>query len=174
MNNKFKSSGSIFALVFLGVFTLHAQNRNGSIEDSWERAPKEIKEKPVEQHYQQHETAVQKNSVEPYPIWDKPRSSLSRPWPYIPENPTKKDYFSANSVLIDSLTNLYCLSTNYIKSLSNRNNVGLAPPPPPPTRKDFSYKQSEPPAKGTIQASESLEALYKELLQLLDQCLYGR
>ena len=158
----------IFA--YLGSNRSQAQSHDGSIEDSWNRAAREPKPLPLDTRRQSPppETREQQR----YTTWERIRPEQSRPWPFLPKNPSTDQYYTANKALIDSLSNLYCLSANYITTLTNRNEAAMRPASTPQVKKDFHYdsgtdmRRQSPP-------SESLDALHKELMQLLDRCLYG-
>lgn len=171
----------LLPLIVLAVLVLLpavgiAQHSDGSIESSWENP--RLYQPPAKVHAERPpapHVAAPSGTDGYLPAWDRSRSPESRPWPYAQRQPLiKGDYYSSNAMLIDSLTSLYCLSSGYVKTLSNRNESGRAvPSPAPPQKKEFSYDQAPPAAKPSP-ARESLEALHRELLLLLDQCLYGR
>ena len=143
---------------------LSAQNTPGSIGASWDKAsgvkPPFRKMPPV--HRQ-----MEKDAPADYTTWDKQRSPESSPWPPLPKSPTAAQYLSANGMIIDSLQNLYCLSSGYLRTLRARNEASMRGIQPLPG-KDFQYYPQMRPA------GESPDHLYRELMQLLHDCLYGR
>ena len=144
-----------------------------SIEESWMSAPKE-KTPPARQSTQQSAQPFLQTDRQ-YRAWDRRVEGTDRTWtPRKPAVTVPGDYYTSNGQLIDSLTTLYCLSSNYLTTLRNRNEAarsGVVPAAPTP--RDFHYQQSVP-GHTPIPGRESPEALHKELLQLLEQCLYGR
>lgn len=169
---------SILFMICFFVFAqvnVQAQSASpGSIESSWNNAPKKHVEEPT--HYPKKVEHPAKGT-DAYQAWEKMRSPVSQPWPYLSKSPTPINYYNANSLIIDSLQSLYCLSTNYIRTLRSRNEgayKSMQPPPPLP-KKDFQYKDSKVPYyKNDAGNRESLSAFYKELQNLLQNCLYGR
>jgi|GEM_PF-1243380 len=148
-----------------------AQHREGTIEASWERAESRTRvthERRPSEDYRSMET---QRSDQRGNVWDTGRTPESRPWPKLPEHPGAHDYFEANTALIDSLNNLYCLSANYIQTLQTRNNDAIHSPEGVEPRQ-FTYDAAR---KTDIESYRvSLQALHKELQQLLDRCLTGR
>jgi hypothetical protein len=148
-----------------------AQSRDGSIEDSWKNPSKDTA--PVTR---QDQPFLQGDKQ--YRNWDQKPQEPPRTWNQQPKKASppamSRDMYSSNAQLIDSLSTLYCLSSNYLTTLRNRNEAsrGTVQPMPTPPR-DFSYQQRTTEQK-PLPGRESPEALRKELLQLLDQCLYGR
>lgn len=162
-------TGVLMLLLFASVITQgRAQTHEGTIESSWEARS------GTREYVTQPPPPVRSAPERPdtYTTWNRVRSMESRPWPQLPKNPTGSDYYQANSALIDSLANLYCLSSNYVRTLRNRNES--LERPLPPLRRDFSYTESEHRQVRSGYARQSYESLYKELLLLLDQCLYGK
>ncbi len=158
---------STIVLFFIIHFTASSQRRDDTIEASWDRAPKS--DIPVKPKVAETRKAPVTDAYNP--PWNRERPLESRPWPVLPANPTADQVYQANKSLIDSLSNLYCLSNNYIRTLTNRNEAAYATHPASPKR-DFHY--SDPSATKSPHTRESLEAVYKELNGLLEQCLYGR
>ena len=158
-------------LLFALAYTSSAQTSPGSIQASWDKSTKakqaEMKPAPTVQR-------TAKKSDQAYTSWEKQRVSESQPWPYLPKTPTSQQIFSANTMVLDSLQNLYCLSTNYLRSLRARNDAAYRASQPE-QKKDFHYT---PPAQQSVRnetvIKESLSALHKELMQLLNNCIYGR
>lgn len=103
--------------------------------------------------------------------WQSGRRTTQVPWPSLPAHPTVQDYHAANGLVLDSLTSLYCLSTNYLRALRARNDAGLSAQTPA-GGKDFAYQQRS--AAPAASARPSLDALHRELLDLLDSCIRPR
>jgi hypothetical protein len=165
---KFPLLCTAICLMLCAPSTTRAQSRDGSIGDSWLNTPKE---KPAATKADQPFLQPDKQ----YKAWDQRPQEPARTWtPKKQPAPLSGDLYSSNSRLIDSLTTLYCLSSNYLSTLRNRNEATRGTVPTPlPQPKDFSYQQSAPEQK-PLPGRESPEALHKELMQLLEQCLYGR
>ena len=146
-----------------------AQSREGSIGDSWNSAPRE--KSTVDTKQPQPFLQGEKQ----YRAWEHRVEETQRTWTTKPQqSPIPRNQQSTNSQLIDSLSTLYCLSSNYLATLRNREEASRMTVPSAPSRpKDFSYQQGPPDYK-PLPGRESPEALHKELLQLLEQCLYGR
>lgn len=164
---------SILLLAMLATLAIvqdtRAQSRDGSIEESWMSAPKE--RPPAARQPEQPFLQPDRQ----YRAWDRRAEQTEKTWtPRKPVVAVPGDYYTSNGRLIDSLATLYCLSSNYLVTLRNRNEAsraGVLPASPLP--KDFHYQQPVP-EHTPIPGRESPEALHKELLQLLEQCLYGR
>lgn len=103
--------------------------------------------------------------------WQGGRGAARHVWPSLPAQPTLRDYHAANKQVLDSLTTLYCLSANYLRALHVRNDAGLSAQAPADGR-DFSYQQRG--AAPAASARPSLDALHRELLELLDACVRPR
>ena len=146
-----------------------AQSHEGSIGDSWNSAPKEKAPAGAKQ------TQPFLQGEKQYQAWEHRAQESQKTWTQKSQPiPMSRDYYTTNSRLIDSLSTLYCLSSNYLTTLRNRNEATRSGvPASPPQPKDFSYQQSVQ-EHTALPGRESPEALHKELLQLLDQCLYGR
>lgn len=153
---------AISVFVMLLPSTLHAQSRPGTVGDSWKSAPA--------QSTQGKAPATGTDAA----AWNKERTSSSRPWPQLPEKPMSSDYYKVNTMVIDSLSRLYCVSSSYLHTLRQRNEKASSKPAV--SSKDgqgFQYNQptaAAPPPQG----HESPQALYRELTSLLDRCLHGR
>lgn len=164
----------ILSILFAGItitINLHGQTISpGSIEASWENAPRH---KPVDPPVVKKTKPVPKAPAI-YPVWDARRAFESQPWPYVPKSATAAQYYAANTMIIDSLQSLYCLSTNYIRSLQARNE-GAYRAIQPERKKEFQYtpEQTKPMRHESI-VRESLAGIYKELQELLHNCIYGR
>ena len=164
-----KFSVAVFvAFILTGPAALTGQTRDGSIQESWDRAPKE---KPSQTQRQQPQFLP--GTGDNYSTWDRQRSEQARTWTRPAAPAVTKDYHTSNTQLIDSLAALYCLSANYITTLRQRNESTGSTSAPRPAQRDFAYAVPAPEQK-PLPGRESPEALRKELLQLLDQCLYGR
>jgi len=152
--------------------TLRAQSRKGTVEASWDNA---VYGDPIRTAPATPERDVVPPRMHEAPgatAWDVKRSGMTRPWPVLPANPTFRDYHYANTMVIDSLSHLYCLSPGYVTTLRSRND-GAWQAVPEGKERDFNYNDSG--RHSTREANRpSLQALYKELLQLLDRCLAGR
>lgn len=159
-----------FSTLLLALFLLPAlsfgQSQGGTIEDSWNRAPQPaprvVTPPPAPR------PAVVDGDY-PKEAWEKQRSSDSRPWPKLSSSPTTNEYYNVNTAVIDSLAHLYCLSANYIGTLRVRNEQALQSREP--HGRDFDYDGKPAASK---HGQQSLQALHKELLHLLDRCLVGR
>lgn len=154
-----------------------AQTQEGSIEASWNRASSapapgdRVVPPPPPARKVVVEEKVRQDADMRYPetAWDKERSGTSRPWPVLSANPTQNEYFDVNTAVIDSLAHLYCLSAGYIGTLRIRNQQALQSKEP--HAREFDYNGAPVPSG---QGRQSLQALHKELLLLLDRCLVGR
>lgn len=155
-----------------------AQTQDGTIEASWKRAssapsPGERVVPPPPPTREAVKPRPVQNEPEgtqyPEAAWEKQRTGTSRPWPVLSAHPTQKEYFDVNTAVIDSLAHLYCLSANYIGTLRIRNQQAVQGQEPGARQFDYDGK----PAAST-QGRQSLQALHKELLLLLDRCLVGR
>ena len=172
------------ALLVCTTALLHAQD--GSIEKSWNKAQTEKKSEPMQRATPAPATPrVERDS---YPTWDKKRESDTKPWRQqnappqqtLPQQQSApvRGYYAQNKIMIDSLSNLFCLSSSYIRSLTNRNEAGRTVETPvqktPETRQgDFQYRGDAAETKTPVLA-DPLAALNTELQRLLEQCLYGR
>ncbi|MBR9976048.1 MAG: hypothetical protein KFF77_10740 [Bacteroidetes bacterium] len=156
----------------------NAQTPDGTIEASWNRAPSAHSSR----HHVVPPPPPTREAVKPRPVrgehadaeytdgaWEKQRGGTSRPWPSLSAHPTQHEYYDVNTAVIDSLAHLYCLSTNYIGTLRIRNQQAHQGQEPAARQFDYDGK----PAAST-QGRQSLQALHKELLSLLDRCLVGR
>jgi len=161
-------------LVFVAEsFVLYAQAREGTVESSWNRAPSHgdvYRGTPVVPP----KAPPLRVASEPVKAtaWDATPGRSTKPWPVLPANPSLRDYHEANVVVIDSLSHLYCLSPGYVTTLRSRNEEawqGL----PQSNERDFNYNDGGNRATREVNRP-SLQALYKELMQLLDRCLAGR
>lgn len=158
--------------LFLLPLTAASQTDDGSIEASWDRAAS----KP---------TPTGERVLPPPPppsdegedmeytktVWNADRSRESRPWPELTESSSAREFFDANTAVIDSLSHLYCLSSNYLSTLRIRNQQAMQGREP--QMDEFAYQEGEQPVP-TASARTSLHGLHKELLQLLERCLTGR
>jgi hypothetical protein len=152
-----------------------AQNRDRTIEDSWDRARTQPKEEAAPLRTPPAETPLAPQNVHPtpggdFPTWDK-KSIGTKPWPGAPRAGRAHNLREENTMLIDSLAGLYCLSSSYIAGLRQRNDV-TQPSPVTPAGKDFQYKKEAPVPAATGQ--ESADALHRELLLLLERCLNSK
>ncbi|MBE0644653.1 MAG: hypothetical protein IH600_11285 [Bacteroidetes bacterium] len=164
-----------FSTFLLTMFLLPSlsfgQGNEGTIEASWNRP--HSTPPPVERVVTPPPPAA--NADVRYmeytkPAWDSKRTNASRPWPALSANPTVKEYFDVNTAVIDSLSHLYCLSSNYIGTLRIRNQQALQSKGPQQMRQ-FDYDGKPAPSNS---GTPSLQVLHKELLQLLERCLVGR
>jgi hypothetical protein len=159
-----------------------AQTHDRSIEDSWERSATTPLETP-----RSASTTPRSASTTPppslwdvhpapgtgYPSWDASGPAPAATWPGpSAAAPTGRNLAGTNSALIDSLSNLYCVSSTFITSLRNRNELARGAVAPAAAGKDFQYKTA--PAVEIPTGTESADALHRELLLLLERCLYGR
>jgi hypothetical protein len=164
-------SFGMFSLLMLPA-VLSAQSDN-SIEASWERAA--TKSPVPRQRVQPPPPPVQDARSEGMEYgktaWDDGRKESARPWPTLSATSTAKEYFDANAAVIDSLSSLYCLSSNYIVTLRMRNQQSMQGEDP--QLRDFNYEGEQQPAP-PASARPSVQALHKELMQLLERCLIGR
>ena len=76
-------------------------------------------------------------------------------------------------MLIDSLSALFCLPSSYIRSLHYRNDVARPERASQNTEHDFQYQQKSTQERASGGSSQALEQLNRELLRLLEQCVYG-
>ena len=113
-----------FSTLLLTMFLLPSlsfgQGNEGTIEASWNRAPSQPAERIVTPP---PPAPAPKTGDMSYTktAWESQRANTSRPWPALSANPTMKEYFDVNTAVIDSLSHLYCLSSNYIGTLRIRN-----------------------------------------------------
>ncbi|MBL0175818.1 MAG: hypothetical protein IPP94_11215 [Ignavibacteria bacterium] len=153
-----------------------ARAQDGSYEKSWNNAGSEKKAEPMQRVTP---APARQGEKATYPVWDKARQSDVKPWrpaPSAQPAPAPRGYYGENRMLIDSLSNLFCLSTSYLRSLTNRNEAArLSAVAPPPERdpNDFQYR-NEPADRKRPQMVDPLATLNSELQRLLEQCLYGR
>lgn len=159
---------SLIAAISVCISGAFAQSQ-GSIESSWKNTPKK---KLIQQNEKANAARATKNDDRVYQAWEQQRSKESNPWPYLPKSPTPQNYYKANTLVIDSLESLYCLSSNYLKSLRARNDGAYKSSPSPPPAKEFVY--TPPTGKHDAPIQESLSALHKELKSLLHNCVHGR
>ncbi|MCB2204416.1 hypothetical protein KQI65_06665 [bacterium] len=149
----------------------HAQTKDNSIEASWERAsstpPRETRVQPAPPAPVERSEGLKYEDT----AWDASRSEKSRPWPKLTSSSTAKEYFDANAAVIDSLSHLYCLSSNYISTLRIRNQQAMQDRDP--QLDEFDYEEGQQPVP-SADARMSVQALHKELMQLLERCLVGR
>ncbi len=167
--NSIRIAISAFLLtLFLLPSMSYGQSNDGSIEASWNRSSSAPAERVV---YPPPPAAKSTGSEAGYTktAWETQRTGPSRPWPTLSARPTTQEYFDVNTAVIDSLSHLYCLSSNYIGTLRIRNQQALQSKEP--RLRQFDY-DGKPTAASSGQPS--LQALHKELLQLLDRCLVGR
>jgi hypothetical protein len=161
----------VVSLLLLPQLSL-SQAREGTVEASWNRADRSGHYSAPPATIPRHVETPRHAEKHTATTWDKQRSKSTHPWPSLPANPTPRDYHLVNTAVIDSLSHLYCLSPGYITTLRSRNDDAMQVTPATKDR-DFSY--SEGNRTTAKEASRpSLQALYKELLQLLDRCLAGR
>ncbi len=161
-----------FSTLLLTLFFLPSpgfgQGNEGTIEASWNRA--KSSPPPAERVVIQAPRREVRESAEyRTEAWDSHRRAASRPWPVLSSHPTAQEYYDVNTAVIDSLSHLYCLSSNYIGTLRIRNQQALQGKEPQLRQFDYDGK---PAAASSGQPS--LQALHKELLQLLERCLVGR
>jgi hypothetical protein len=161
-----------FSTLLLSLLLLPSQSfsqgNEGTIEASWNRA--KSSPPPAERVVvTSPRKEVRENAGNHAHAWDSQRSHASRPWPALSSHPTAREYYDVNTAVIDSLSHLYCLSSNYIGTLRIRNQQALQGKEPQMRQFDYDGK---PAAASSGQPS--LQALHKELLQLLDRCLVGR
>jgi hypothetical protein len=171
MNSKRIAFSTLLLAVILLPSLSFGQAQEGSIEASWNRATSAPAPSPRVEAVPRAVTprSTAKDSEYPDAAWEKSRSAETRPWPQLSSRPTLKEYHDVNTAVIDSLAHLYCLSSNYISTLRIRNQQALQNIEP--HLREFEY-QGKPAASG--QGQQSLHALHKELLHLLDRCLVGR
>ncbi len=161
---------TLLLFLFMGLGSGPLWSQGSTIERSWEHPmPRKHVEKKAYKPYVQ-EAAGQQPATERYNPWQQSRSEESYPWPALPPRPGALDYHKANTMLIDSLTNLYCLSTNYLRYLRQRNDLAMSLPKAP-AKKEFAYT---PEARIPEGVREQLKELYDELQTLLVQCIEGR
>ncbi len=158
--------------LFLMPLTAVSQTDDGSIEASWEQAA-ETPAPAGERVYPPPPPPSDEGRDMEYTktVWDAERSPESRPWPKLTESSSAREFFDANTAVIDSLSHLYCLSSNYLSTLRIRNQQAMQGREP--QMDEFAYEEGEKPVP-TASARTSLHALHKELLQLLERCLIGR
>lgn len=162
----------IIISVFMTAFVLAAsvslgQSSPGSIRSSWEKADRKGAVVPAAPAKR---VAKKVEEERAYPAWESSRSPVSKPWPALPPAPTVADYHAANTLLIDSLQTLYCVSTNYLRALRSRNE-SLASAREPDARRQFNYRtQTAYPTN----SKDALAFLFQELQTLLHNCVHGR
>lgn len=162
---------SLLTLLLLPMLA-HAQAPDNSIEASWERAsstpPRETRVQPPPPAPKVRSEGLKYEDT----AWDASRDEKSRPWPTLTSSSTTKEYFDANTAVIDSLAHLYCLSSNYISTLRIRNQQAMQDRDPQQLD-EFDYENGTDPVSAA-DARMSVQALHKELMQLLERCLIGR
>lgn len=162
----------LFALLFLPSIG-YGQAQDGTIESSWNRPSStpatRISPAPRVQPVTPRAQPSTGEAAYSDQAWDAQRQPASRPWPTLSSRPTTQEYYTVNTAVIDSLAHLYCLSTNYIGTLRLRNEQALQSKEP--QSRDFNY-DGKPAA--SRHGQQSLQALHKELLLLLERCLVGR
>jgi len=170
--NRLRLTLFICLLAFIMLPTaVFAQSKDNSIEASWNRASTPSVQKPRVQHPAPVPVPESDGLEYDKTTWDATRSHASRPWPKMTATSTVKEYFDANNVVIDSLSRLYCISTNYISTLRIRNQQAMQGRGT--QLRDFNYEGDQPPLPASSDRA-SMQALYKELIQLLERCLVGR
>jgi len=156
--------------LFMLPAVVSAQSSDNSIEASWERAetppPQKQQVQSAAQPLRQSEGLKYQKTA-----WGSKQSESSRPWPKLTSTSSAKEYFDANNAVIDSLASLYCLSTNYVSTLRIRNQQSMQGRDS--QLRDFNYEGGQQPALPPS-ARTSVQALHKELMQLLERCLIGR
>lgn len=187
MKHMLHISTALVFMIFCFSGVMQAQNYDDSIEDSWNRAARHKTQKATQQ---QETERRQQNAYD----WTKrtqrqqqqipPPTAFSR----MPANATAADYYYANNALIDTLKNMYCVSTTYLRTLRNRNEAAnvavpkevVAPKEEPKDQGDgFTYEkdnwrkeqQTAKPAPAPDINLSALSTLNQELFQLLDKCL---
>jgi hypothetical protein len=185
---KTRSAIAALACAIVLLASASASAQDGSIEKSWGKSSSEKKTEPM-QRTTPSPAPQQRGDKDSYPTWDKTRQSDIKPWRTQntpPATPLQQQsaapargYYSQNKMIIDSLGNLFCLSSSYLRSLTNRNEAGRtfeAPAPKTPDTKqgDFQYRGDSPTEAKKPQLADPLAALNTELQRLLEQCLYGR
>jgi hypothetical protein len=149
-----------------------SQAREGTVEASWNRAERSGQYLAPPVSAPRHVESQRQTERHTATAWEMQRSKTTHPWPSLPANPTPRDYHLVNTAVIDSLSHLYCLSPGYITTLRSRNDDAIQATPATRER-DFSYSEG---SRATAKEANrpSLQALHKELLQLLDRCFAGR
>ncbi len=170
---RFPVSISLLILsVLFAANNISAQPREGTVEASWKRAAQGESMSPSYRVQEQSKTVAPRVEAPRATAWDEKRSAETRPWAALPANPTPRDYHSVNTVVIDSLSHLYCLSPGYVTTLRSRNEEAFQGGA---TAREREFSYSEGGRAVTRETNRpSLQALYKELMQLLDRCLAGR
>ena len=183
------SAIAVFTCALLLCALGSASAQDGSIEKSWGTSSSEKKTEPM-QRTTPAPAPQQRGDKDSYPTWDKKRQSDIKPWR--PQNAVPQQqyqqplqsaapargYYTQNKMIIDSLGTLFCLSSSYIRSLTNRNEAGRtfevpAQKAPDAKQGDFQYRGDAVETKKP-QLADPLAALNTELQRLLEQCLYGR
>ncbi|NOY05517.1 MAG: hypothetical protein GXO82_02600 [Chlorobi bacterium] len=160
---------TLLLFLFMGLGTGPLWSQGSTIERSWEN-PKPRKHVDKSAYKPYEKKAAEQPATEHYNPWQQSRSAETYPWPALPQHPGALDYHEANTMLIDSLTNLYCLSTNYLRYLRQRNDLTVSLPKTP-AEKEFAYTKG---AHIPESVREQLKELYDELQTLLVQCIEGR
>ena len=148
------------------VALVSASAQDGSIEQSWGRAAKEKSSQSVEPF----KPAPQRES---YPSWERGRAQESKTWRYADPAKPGIDMYSNNRMLIDSLTTLFCLPNSYIRSLHMRNDLARGTVTPQRPSSDFQYRNQGAQERAPGSSTDTLDQLNRELLRLLEQCIYG-
>lgn len=172
---------SFMAILLLLPALSLAQHHKGTVAESWDNASPASAEKASVVPLQKTAETVGSDTSP----WNKQRRPESRAWPALSTNATGGDYFKANTMVIDSLARLYCLSSNYLETLRKRNEQAAGTTNDHgSSRRDFNYNSASPATTGSYQSSSgnksavgnksSLQVIYKELNGLLDRCLHGR
>ncbi len=156
-----------FALLSAGMV---CRAQDGSIQDSWDKAGQEKRQQEREMK------PPASHKVQVYPEWERSEGGKSAvvhegQWKYQPPAGIKRDLYSINHAIIDSLSALFCIPSSYIKSLRNRNEVARGAAPPPVRNREFQYEKESAPHSHT--SGEAMEQLHRELLRLLELCLTG-
>ena len=109
--------------------------------------------------------------------WKEMQPPNENAWPYVPKNATQDDYYAVNQTVLDSLSQLYCLSPGYLRkmelkneALKTRHEHGAAPS----DDGRFSYQKdswNRQEASDESGRRSSLQALHVELMGLLNRCL---
>jgi hypothetical protein len=191
MNIRMLTTG-VCALAFLALAATSARAQSGTIENSWKKAGTETvqpapapKVKDVARPAAAWPYSAPRSTAAPATktgttgtaassVWDKGRADKSRPWPYVPGGSSSSQYYSANTQLLDSLGALYCLSAGYLESLRRRNEGPATTTIPAQATRDFAYDKTSPASAPASDRRAELEALYRELLGLLDRCMGNR
>ncbi|MDH7516117.1 MAG: hypothetical protein QHI48_09615 [Bacteroidota bacterium] len=159
------------AVVWIFTAMSRVQAQQGTIEESWNRAAREKKSTPPAGSVSERRVGSEESTL---PRWGYRESEGAvdeqTRWLTMTRSALPADFYAANKKLIDSLAVLFCLPSGYIRSLTARNEAARSPVPAP-QRPDFSYQRPE--TTPYDEKKGALEALNRELLILLHQCLYG-